>query len=171
MAVTKSEIPFKSYYANLATRKRCRINSGDRMKQEYQPVYNRAGVWHLEETKKTSLYLSIQSYAASCDINIIMARYRNGETDVLQQIQGVYGDFSNVPTNYADLMNAKLTAENLFNSLSAEVREKYNNSVTQFMAEIGTQAGLEKLGVKFNNDENLVGSPADAVKEGASVES
>jgi len=148
--VPKSKIEFQTQYSRrFDSPVRFRTATGSREAVTYEPVYDRKGVWHLAETGKENRYLDIQSYAASCDINVIMARYRNGETDVLQQIQGTYGDFSNVPTNYADLMNAKLQAEHLFMSLSADVREKYNNSVEQFMAEIGTREGMEKLGISF----------------------
>lgn len=162
--MAKSDVPvFRSYYDSLFAHKRQFTCHGSRKKQEYQPVYDRAGVWHLEPTRETDLYLEIQSFAASCDINVIMARYRNGETDVLQRIQGVYGDFANIPTNYADLMNAKIQAESLFAGLAADVRAKYNNSVEQFMAEIGTKSGLEKLGVKF--DETRIEPVSESSKE------
>lgn len=137
---------YRDYYGTLKENKRYHMNAGSRKKQEYLPVYDSFGVWHLEKTKESDLYLDIQSFADSCDINVLMARYRNGETDVLSRVQGFYGDVSNIPSNYAELMNTKLQAESLFNGLSAEVREKYNNSVEQFMAEIGTKEGLEKLG-------------------------
>ena len=146
----KSNLAFQNQYQRrFDNPQRFRTVCGDREAVTYQPVYDRKGIWHLEETGKENRYLDIQSHADSCDINVIMARYRNGEVDVLNQIQGTYGDFSNVPTNYADLMNAKIKAENLFMSLAADVREKYNNSVEQFMAEIGTKEGMQKLGVSF----------------------
>lgn len=149
--MAKSKISFPTQFTRRYEEPvRFHTEVGSREAITYQPVYDKRGVWHLEETGKENRYLEIQSYADSCDINVIMARYRNGETDVLQQIQGTYGDFSNVPTNYAELMNAKLQAEQLFMSLAADVREKYNNSVEQFMAEIGTKEGMEKLGVKFD---------------------
>lgn len=149
---TKSNLSFvNQYQRRFDDLQRFRSQRGDREAVTYQPVYDRKGVWHLEATGKENRYLDIQSHADSCDINTIMARYRNGEVDVLNQIQGTYGDFSNVPTNYAELMNAKIKAENLFMSLAAEVREKYNNSVEQFMSEIGTKEGMEKLGVSFDS--------------------
>lgn len=148
--MVKSDTVFATHLSRMMKPERYRSATGERVVIEYQPVYDSRGVWHLEPSGKTDRYLEIQSYADSCDINTIMARYRNGETDVLQQVQGTYGDFSNIPTNYAELMNAKLEAERLFMSLAADVREKYNNSVEQFMAEIGTKEGLEKLGAKFD---------------------
>lgn len=116
-------------------------DAGTREKKDYMPVYDKAGVWHLEEKKghKVQTYLEIQSYADECDINVLMARYRNGEVDVLSQIQGVYGDFSNVPTNYADILNDTIKMEQIFMSLAPEVREKFNNSVEQFGASLGTK--------------------------------
>lgn len=148
--MAKSNPVFRTHYDAQYDHKRVHTATGSRYKTEYQPVYDKAGVWHLEPTGKTDIYLDIQSYAMSCDINVIMQRYRNGEVDVLSAVQGVYGDVSNIPTNYAEIMNAKLEAERLFASLAADVRAKYNNSVEQFMAEIGTRAGLEKLGVNFD---------------------
>lgn len=135
-------------------------NAGCREKITYQPVYDKRGVWHLEESGKTNLYYEIQSHADSCDINIIMARYRNGETDVLSRIQGVYGDVTNVPTDYAEILNQQLKAEALFKSLSADVREKYNNSVEQFMASFSSREGWEAIGFKFA-DESGAAAPAE----------
>lgn len=155
----EKSLKFTTHLARMVSPVRFRCEAGSRIAKTYEPVYDRRGVWHLEESGHTNKYLEIQSFADSCDINIIMARYRNGEVDVLQQIQGTYGDFSEIPTNYADIMNKKIQAENLFMSLSADIREKYNNSVEQFMSEIGSKSGLEKLGVKFSDsDEKIVES-------------
>lgn len=154
-------LKFTTHLSRMVNPERYHCEVGNRIADEFEPVYDRAGVWHLEKSGETNRYLEIQSYADSCDINVIMARYRNGETDVLQQVQGTYGDFANIPTNYADMMNAKIQAEKLFMSLAADVREKYNNSVEQFMSEIGTKAGLEKLGVSFDKPQ-----PDPAVPEG-----
>lgn len=162
---------YRDYYGALKENKRYHMNAGSRKKQEYLPVYDSFGVWHLEKTKESDLYLDIQSFADSCDINVLMARYRNGETDVLSRVQGFYGDVSNIPSNYAELMNTKLQAEALFNGLSADVREKYNNSVEQFMSEIGTQAGLEKLGVKFDEAGLPIQPSVEVEKEGVVNES
>lgn len=124
-------------------------NAGNRESIDYQPVYDRRGVWHLEESGKTNKYLEIQSHAESCDINIIMARYRSGETDVLSRIQGVYGDVSDVPADYAEILNRQIKAEQLFAGLSADIRAKYGNSVEQFMASFATRQGWEDIGFEF----------------------
>lgn len=143
---------------------RTHCRAGERIKIEYQPVYDRRGVWHLEESGTTNAYLEIQSHAESCDINIIMARYRNGETDVLSRIQGVYGDVTNVPTDYAEILNLQLKAEQLFKGLSADVRAKYGNSVEQFMASFSSREGWEAIGFKFD-DGNTAAEPVQEVSK------
>jgi len=130
-------------------RKRVFSDPGSPIKDEYEPVFDKRGVWHLEKSGERNIFDEIQTHADSCDINIIMARYRNGETDVLTRVQGVYADVTQIPTDYAGVMNMKLQAEKLFYGLSAEVREKYGNSVEQFMSALGTKEGLEDIGFKF----------------------
>ena len=145
---------------------RFQCDAGSRIHTEFQPVYDVNGVWHLEKSGETNQYFEIQSHADSCDINIIMARYANGETDVLSKMQGVYGDFSEVPTNYAEILNQQIKAKALFMSLAPELREKYNNSVEEFMASFSSKEGWEASGFRFGeNDENNVSIDSDRVEE------
>lgn len=124
--------------------------------QEYQPVYDRKGVWHLEATKKSNRYMEIQSHADSCDLNLIMARYQRGELNVLQQVQGYYGDVSNIPNNYADILNETIRGEALFRSLSPEIRSQFGNSAEQFVAALGDGSAWKILNVKPESSEPSV---------------
>lgn len=122
--------------------------SGLHDRQEYQPVYDRKGVWHLEPTKKSNAYMEIQAHADSCDLNIIMQRYLRGEVDVLQQVQGYYGDVSNIPSNYAEILNETIRGESLFRSLAPDIRAKFGNSAEQFISALGDGSAWDILGVK-----------------------
>lgn len=154
-------IKFETHYDRLMSRKRFNTECGTCDKADYEPVYDRAGVWHLEEKKtRIQTYMEIQSHADECDINLIMARYRNGETDVLSQVQGVYGDFTNVPTNYADILNDTLKMEQLFMSLAPEVREKFNNSVEQFGTALGTDEWQKSMKEYYDKAAAAAGSGA-----------
>lgn len=162
-------VKFRNWVQARYSHKRLNCNAGSRTHKEYMPVYDMQGIWHLEESGESNHYLEIQSHADSCDINIIMARYANGETDVLSRMQGVYGDFTNVPTNYAEIMNQQIKAKNLFMSLASEVREKYNNSVEEFMSSFSTKEGWEAIGFKFGEDadnSSSDGSDLSVEKEG-----
>lgn len=84
------------------------------------------------------IYPEIQSHAKSVDINEIVLRYQRGDIDVLAQRAGIYGDFTNMPTSYAELYQNVLDAQAYFDSLPLEVRQKFDHSFSKFFTSIGT---------------------------------
>lgn len=84
------------------------------------------------------IYPEIQSHAKSVDINEIVLRYQRGDIDVLAQRAGMYGDFTNLPTSYAELYQNVLDAQAYFDSLPLEVRQKFDHSFSKFFTSIGT---------------------------------
>lgn len=84
------------------------------------------------------IYPEIQSHAKSVDINEIILRYQRGDLDVLAQRAGMYGDFTNMPTSYAELYQNVLDAQAYFDSLPLEVRQKFDHSFSKFFTSIGT---------------------------------
>lgn len=84
------------------------------------------------------IYPEIQSHAKSVDINEIILRHQRGDIDVLAQRAGMYGDFTNMPTSYAELYQNVLDAQAYFDSLPLEVRQKFDHSFSKFFTSIGT---------------------------------
>lgn len=84
------------------------------------------------------IYPEIQSHAKSVDINEIILRYQRGDIDVLAQRAGMYGDFTNMPSSYAELYQSVLDAQAYFDSLPLEVRQKFDHSFSKFFTSIGT---------------------------------
>ena len=84
------------------------------------------------------IYPEIQSHAKSVDINEIVLRHQRGDIDVLAQRAGMYGDFTNMPTSYAELYQNVLDAQAYFDSLPLEVRQKFDHSFSKFFTSIGT---------------------------------
>lgn len=127
---------------------RVNANVGSRVKPVYSPVYDKNGVIDLEQTGSENLYDYIQSHKDSVDIHKILQRFENGDTVALAKVQGMYGDFTEVPRTYAEALNAIISAEQTFNSLPVETRAKFNHSFSQFLAQSGTVAWAEALGFK-----------------------
>lgn len=121
---------------------------GSRIKPVYSPVYDDNGVLDLEETGREDLYSYIQSHKDSVDIHKILQRYQNGDVAALSKVQGLYGDFVQMPKTYAEALNAVIQAEQTFNSLPVETRAKFNHSFSQFLAQSGSKAWAEALGLK-----------------------
>lgn len=100
----------------------------------YSARYRDDGTIEIKEKGKESLYDYIQSNRDSCDLNLLVARFNNGELDALSKVQGAYGDFTQFPKTYAELLNRVNQGRLLFDELPLEIREKYNHDFAQFMA-------------------------------------
>ena len=100
----------------------------------YSARYCDDGTIEIKEKGKESLYDFIQSNRDSCDINLLVARFANGDVDALSQVQGAFGDFTQFPKTYAELLNRVNQGRLMFDELPLEIREKYNHDFGQFMA-------------------------------------
>jgi hypothetical protein len=122
-------------------------NAGDRLKQLYEARVDSQGHIDLVESGTEDLYDYIQSFKESCDINTIVKRFAAGDTDVLARRQATYGDFTQLPGTYAELLNTVIQGENYFNSLPLETRAKFNHSFREWMASMDNmQEFVEKMG-------------------------
>lgn len=152
---------FKTQYSDDRLRKF--TNAGDPVKITYAGRYDSNGRVVLEEVGKENLYDFIQSHKESVDINHILARFTNGETDALSKVQGFYGDVTGFPTNYAEALNHITAAEEMFKSLPVETRAKFNHSFSEFLSATGSAEFMEKLGIVKKSD--APPSPADDSKK------
>lgn len=75
-----------------------------------------------------------QSMAAECDINLIMAKYeKTGLISHVKEHGGTYGNFIS-DVDYHNGCNAIIAAQNMFESLPAGVRKKFDNDPANFLA-------------------------------------
>ena len=121
---------------------------GSPIKTLYGGRYDANGRIVLEEKGKENLYDYIQSFRDSVDLNVILARFTNGETDALSKAQGFYADVTEFPKNMAEALNRINECEEMFKSLPLEVRQKFDCSFEQFLSQSGSADWLEKMGMK-----------------------
>ena len=124
-----------------------RFNSavGDRFVMEYSPVYDENGRLELKESGKTDLYEYIQSHRDSVDIHVLLKRYQLGDAAALSKVQGVYGDFTEAPKSFADMLNLVNAGRQYFDSLPVEVKQQFNNNFAEFMADYGSQEFFDRI--------------------------
>lgn len=118
---------------------------GSRMKKLYQPSFDDNGDFKLVETGEANLYDEIQSYKDSVDINVLLRKYQEGDIHALERVQGVYGDFSNMPTTYSGMLNSMLQSRNIFDSLPVEIRARFDHSFEQFISAMDDPALFNRL--------------------------
>lgn len=130
-------------------------NPGSPVKILYGPEFDEKGRMNLVEKGRENLYDFIQSFKESVDIHVLLKRFANGETDVLSKIQGFYGDFSEFPRTYADLLNTVNEGEAFFNGLPVEVRSKFGHSFPVFMSALSDGSLSDILSEYFGSNDQV----------------
>ena len=116
--------------------------AGNPIKEIFAPFFDDLGRMRLEKIGEENLYDYIQSHAESVNINTLLKRYAQGDVSALSQRQGLYGDFSQFPKSYAEVLNAVNAARDYFLTLPLEVRSKYGYDVNQFLASLTPESFL-----------------------------
>ncbi len=113
----------------------------------YGARYDDDGHLSVTVTGKKDVYPEIQASALSCDINYLISRFAAGDATALSKVQGTYGDFTQFPRSYAELLNQVNRGSELFDALPADVRARFDNSLGVFMQSAGSQEWMDKLGI------------------------
>jgi phage internal scaffolding protein len=114
--------------------------------------------------------LTHQSAKDECDINNIMKKWeRTGIIDHQNRYQGEYGDFTNVPDNYQDSLNAVLQADEMFMTLPAKIRARFGNdpgAFLDFVSDPNNQEAIIEMGLatKKQLDKDVIDDPKPAPK-------
>lgn len=111
-------------------------NPGSGMKDTYKMHVDENGKRELKKSGEYNLYAEIQSYKDSVSIDYILSRFINGDETALSRVQGIYGDFTEMPKTMAELQQRVIDAEHLFDSLPLDIRAQYNHSASEFFAQL-----------------------------------
>lgn len=109
---------------------------GSGFKDTYKMHVDDDGKRELKKSGEYNLYAEIQSYKDSVSIDYILSRFVNGDETALSRVQGIYGDFTDMPRTMAELQQRVIDAENLFNALPLDIRAQYNHSASEFFAQL-----------------------------------
>lgn len=145
-------------------RERIQCRSGNSVINSYIARYDDDGHLIAEASGKHDIYPEIQAHRQSTDINYLVSRFAAGDTTALSKVQGLYGDFTQMPKTYAEALNAMNAADDLFAKLPADVKAKFDNSLSVFLSKSGTQEWFDNLGFK-PAAEPAVEPAAEPVKE------
>lgn len=114
---------------------RVNSNSGDRMRVEYHLEIDDDGIETLKSTGMHDLYAEIQTHADSVDLNLILARFMNGDETAIERVNGFYADVSDMPVKLQDMLNINIRGKEIFESLPKEYRDLYGNNYIKFINE------------------------------------
>lgn len=106
--------------------------------------------------------LAHQAFAAECDIRNIMNKYK--KTGLISHVTSSfaqYGDFTNIP-DFRDAMDIVINAQDSFDSLPAEIRNRFANDPGDFLDFASKEENrdeLVRLGI-LHKKEPIVSPPA-----------
>lgn len=120
-------------------------DSGSPVEVVYAPKVLDNGEIELVEVGLKNTDEEIQSYKDSTDIRLILARCDAGDYSGLNVKTPLYGDFTEMPKTYAELLQLQIDSNNLFDSLPADVRYKFDNDPNKFFAASGTKEWYQKI--------------------------
>lgn len=143
-------------------RERIFTNPGDPIHIIYSPKVSKTGSIELVESGKENTNDYIQSFVASTDIHVIIARIMNGEQQLLYSRPGSYGDFTKLPQTYAEALQLQIDSNNLFNSLPVEIKQKFDNDSSKFFASAGTEKWFKDIEPVLPDEVKYVIFPSSA---------
>lgn len=139
----------------LSPKQRYYTSEGSREAEDYEVQIDKKGHKSLKLVGTHDIYEEIQSYADECNISLIIARAAAGDPNALNQRQGFYADITETPKDLAEAQNSILKLKQGFYKLPVEIREKFNHSEEQFIAEFGSEEFAKKMGFETGTNENI----------------
>lgn len=128
-------------------------NPGSGIKNVYRVRLDKNGNRVVEKKGEENRYSYIQSFADSCDINLILKKFTaTGDESLLVKHAGAYLDLTEMPTDYFDMVNKLNQAREEFNHLPYDVKKKFDFDADKFIASIGTDKWYEALSKDVDNN-------------------
>lgn len=140
----KGEAKFATPYTRVGTH--YYAPEGSRMANDYEIKIDKKGHKVLTCVGQHDIYPEIQSYADECKIENIIARAAAGDAQALNARQAFYADITDTPRDLAEAQNQILKLKNGFDKLPAEIKEKFDNSMEQFVMTFGSEEWEKKMG-------------------------
>lgn len=120
--------------------------AGNKYINTYQEEIGKDGIKKIVKIGVKNVYDIIQQDLESTKIENILHQVAMGDLRALNQRDITYFDATTMPKNLMDMQNLGLKARSEFEAFPAEVKEMFNNSVDQYMAEMGSKEFFEKMG-------------------------
>lgn len=119
---------------------------GDLFQDVLTPSFRADGTIELKVSDRIDIKKEINSHKDETDMSFILSRLMAGDDSVLNPRPPMYGDFTQFPTSYVEMLNMVLDGERYFDSLPLETRKKFDNDRGEWFASIGRPEWLDNMG-------------------------
>lgn len=128
---------------------------GNEIEEEWELQVNEKGIKEPVKVGEINVHEEINSHRDSVDLNLLIARYNAGDTEALNKRVASYFDATEMPKTLAEAYRIAENGKNVFEKLTPEIKEKFNNDYGQFLNSFGSSAFIDafRLGQKMNKEE------------------
>lgn len=120
--------------------------AGDLFHDILTPSFRADGTIELSVSDRIDIKKEINSHRDETDMSFILSRLMAGDDTVLNPNPPMYGDFTQFPTSYAEMLNMVFDGERYFDSLPIETRKQFDNDRGKWFASIGSDSWLDAMG-------------------------
>lgn len=149
-------------YSRFKKRPTVASEPGKQWEKKYTMAIDLTGHKYLEETGEVNIYDKIQESLEETKIENIIRRAVGGDPNALQVMHGTYMDITGMPKSLAEMQQIIIGATEEFYKLPLEIREHFNHSLEQYVAEYGTKGFEEKLKTKAMLETEKAGEALNA---------
>lgn len=125
---------------------------GDLFHDVLTPSFRADGTIELKVSDRIDIKKEINSHRDETDMAFILSRLMAGDDSVLNPNPPMYGDFTQFPKSYVEMLNLVLDGERYFDSLPLDVRKNFDNDRCKWFASIGTESWLSGMGFVRRED-------------------
>lgn len=115
----------------------------------YRPVYTSEikddGTIELIQTGVEDLQEMYNAQRVTCDINVLVQQYMSGDESALSRGNPVFLDLLGAPKSLMEAYQLQNRAQQAFENLPVEYREKFGFDFNKFIATAGTPEWFENL--------------------------
>ncbi len=119
---------------------------GDLFHDILSPSFRPDGTIELKVTDRIDIKKEINSHRDETDMAFILSRLMAGDDSVLNPRPPMYGDFTQFPKSYVEMLNMVLDGERYFDSLPIETRKNFDNDRGKWFASIGRPEWFANMG-------------------------
>lgn len=106
-------------------------NPGNQFENLYSAKVQKDGSVLLEVTGQKDIRQEIDSWREHTDMSWILRQMANGTYQ--PKVEGMYGDFTEMPETMAEAMQVMIDAESAFYKLDLETRNKFDNDYKKWL--------------------------------------
>ena len=137
--------------ANHNEKERKETGAGRKVRLTFRWAYDDKGNKSLVQDEEIDRDAEIQSYLEETKIENIINRAAF-DPSIVQRLGTQLNDeepqdFTNMPSTLAEAQEMMIQAENTWNKLPREIKQKFDNDVDKFIAGFGTADWMEALGL------------------------